>query len=288
MMQAAIRLLHFDDLDKLTYSVFPNNPPPYAVLSHTWFANNNDEFLFEDLVSGMGRTKPGYVKILFCKRQAKRDKLRYFWIDTCCIDKWNARELANSINSMYRWYKSAARCYALLEDVCTETAVARPYRRSPRLSVNATRKHSQGQVRLRRSQWKVSFYSSRWFKRGWTLQELIAPLSVEFFSKEGLRLGSKRSLELLIHEITKIPIPVLRGDPLDDFSVQERLVWTQGRVTTHLEDLSYSLVGIFGVSMEFQYGEGADQARRRLIEAIEKGGCYVDNLFMNSICASIY
>jgi hypothetical protein len=100
-----MRLLHFDSSGKLNSTDFSGKPiPPYAILSHRW---GGDEVLFEDLVNDTCESKAGYGKILFCSEQAARDQLQYFWIDTCCIDKWNLRELSKAINSMFSWYQNA-------------------------------------------------------------------------------------------------------------------------------------------------------------------------------------
>jgi len=106
--------------------------------------------------------------------------------------------------------------------------------------------------------------------RGWTLQELIAPASVDFFSKEGELLGSKASLERHICEITGIPVNALRGSPLSDFSVTERMLWAASRETYRQEDKAYSLLGIFDVNMPLIYSEGKDKALQRLREEIDK------------------
>jgi hypothetical protein len=246
-----MRLLHFDSSGRLTSTDFNGKAiPPYVILSHTW---GGDEFLFEDLVNNTGESKAGYEKILFCGEQAAYDNLEYFWVDTCCIDKWNLRELSNAINSMFRWYRNAVKCYVFLADVST-----------PRTD-----------AQLHQSIWESSFRESKWFTRGWTLQELIAPTSVEFFSFERQRLGDKESLEQQIHEITSIPVEALQGNPLEDFSVKERKAWMVGRETMQEEDLAYSLIGIFGVSMVFRYGEGKERALSRLEEEIEKGMVYL-------------
>jgi hypothetical protein len=118
--------------------------------------------------------------------------------------------------------------------------------------------------------WKEAFRNSRWFKRGWTLQELLAPASVEFFSKEGKRLGSRISLEREIHEITKISIGVLRGQSLTEVSTDERMSWTVTRKTTVKEDKAYCLLGIFGVFIPLIYGEGEEYATLRLREEIRR------------------
>jgi Heterokaryon incompatibility protein (HET) len=217
-------------------------PRQYAILSHTW-GKDGDEVTFDDLRKGTGKDKAGYRKLLFCAEQAVRDRLQYFWVDTCCIDKSNSVELQEAINSMFRWYRDAAKCYVSLADV----------------SKAAFDQDDQ-----------IAFRKSRWFTRGWTLQELIAPESVEFFSEEGEHLGSKKSLERQIHDVTKIPVKALQGSPLSDFSVAERRAWAEKREITKKEDKAYSLLGIFGVHMPLLYGEGRENAFIRLQEEIDK------------------
>jgi hypothetical protein len=116
--------------------------------------------------------------------------------------------------------------------------------------------------------WRPAFRASRWFTRGWTLQELLAPVSVEFFTKGGQRLGDKGTLEQEIHEITGIAVPALRRRALSEFDVEERFRWAQTRQTTREEDWAYSLLGIFGVFMPLLYGEGKANAVRRLRKEI--------------------
>jgi hypothetical protein len=117
--------------------------------------------------------------------------------------------------------------------------------------------------------WESEFRKSRWFTRGWTLQELLAPASVEFFSREGKLLGDKKSLEREIHEITGIPVEALQGSSLSSFSVDERMSWAAKGETKRKEDRAYSLLGIFNVYMPLIYGEG-DNAFSRLKEEVEK------------------
>lgn len=222
-----------------------NNIPPYAILSHTW-GRDNEEVNFEDLEKGSGTTKTGYQKLQFCGEQAARDRMDYFWIDTCCIDKSSSAELQESINSMFKWYRDAHKCYVYLADVSTD------------------QDNPSGQS------WRPAFRESRWFTRGWTLQELVAPRSVEFFSSNGQRLGDKRSLEQELHDITGISVLALQGSPLSGFSVEERMSWSKGRETTREEDKAYSLLGIFDVHMPLIYSEGSENAFRRLQEEIAK------------------
>ena len=226
---------------------FPlSKPPPYAILSHTW---GDEEVTFGDIADGTATRKAGYEKIRFCGEQAARDGLKYFWVDTCCIDKSSSAELQESINSMFAWYRNAAVCYVFLSDV-TLAASERPP--AP-------------------SSWEGALRKSRWFTRGWTLQELIAPESVEFYSRDGVHLGGKTSLEQCIYETTGLPTAILRGtQDLSELAVAERMAWMQGRETTREEDTAYSLLGIFGVHMPLIYSEGKDNAFRRLREEIDK------------------
>jgi hypothetical protein len=68
-------------------------------------------------MSGVDKSKTGYKKIEFCGQQAARDAIKYFWVDTCCIDKSNHVELSEAINSVFRWYQTATKCYVYLSDV---------------------------------------------------------------------------------------------------------------------------------------------------------------------------
>lgn len=227
-----------------------DNIPPYAILSHTW-GDDDQEVTFQDIQHKTGKHKGGYRKLTFCSEQAASDGLQYFWIDTCCIDKSNSTELSEAINSMFRWYQNAAACYAYLSDVSID--VGEQKEEPPGVSWNAT------------------FRKSRWFTRGWTLQELIAPPSITFFSVDGQCLGDKKSLETLLHEVTCISVNALRGAPLSNFSVDERLSWMMVRVTKRAEDRAYSLFGIFDVHLPLIYGEGEKKALNRLLEEIDKG-----------------
>jgi hypothetical protein len=225
-----------------------NNIPSYAILSHTW-GNDDEEVTLKDLAEGSRNIKAGYRKIQFCAKQAAYDSLQYFWVDTCCINKSNNTELSEAINSMFRWYRNAAKCYVYLSDVST---------------------NERNQNNLSPQSWEAAFRESRWFTRGWTLQELIAPPLVEFFSLEGERLGDKKSLERQVHEVTGLALRALQGSALFDFSISERMSWAENRETTREEDKAYSLLGIFDIHMPLIYGEGTESAFRRLREEIDK------------------
>jgi hypothetical protein len=163
------------------FEVFYGDQPPYAILSHTW-GNTDEEATFQDLRDGTGIDKPGLRKIRACCDQAVRDGLRYVWIDTCCIDKTNSVELQEAINSMFTWYKDSAVCYAYLSDYGDPD----------------------------RSAFDVEeFKASKWFTRGWTLQELIAPSKVVFYGRDWKSLGDRTELCDPISTSTRINREVL-------------------------------------------------------------------------------
>ena len=239
-----MRLLHSKDdgTISLTDDII-EDIPAYAILSHTW-GRDYEEVTFNDIQDDpeQARSKAGYHKIEFCGKQAASDNLEYFWVDTCCIDKSNNAELAEAINSMFRWYHNATKCYVYLADVSMSS-------------------QDDGDQALQKS---------RWFTRGWTLQELIAPGSVEFFSSDNMKLGDKKSLEDQLFNITGVALAALRGDPLDSFSVEQRMAWAEKRTTRKEEDKAYSLLGIFNVFMSPIYGEGTEHAFYRVDEEIKK------------------
>ncbi|KAE9375990.1 HET-domain-containing protein [Stipitochalara longipes BDJ] len=224
------------DTTSLTLSAFfDDNTPHYAILSHTW---ESEEVSFQDIQGPHDAisNRTGYYKTkTFCSKSLEVG-FQYAWVDICCIDKTNNAELSEAINSMYRWYQSAVACYAYLADVGSYRPLA----------------------------------TSRWFQRGWTLQELIAPSDVLFFDSFWNELGSKASLAPEIERITKIPAGLLTMETtLKDHCVAEVMSWATGRQTTRVEDRAYSLLGLFEVSMPLIYGEGAHAFMRLQLEIIK-------------------
>jgi len=232
--------------------------PLYAILSHTW---EPDELTFKHL-DDAGRLPHGLEndKINGCCAQALMHKLEYVWIDTICIDKSSSAELSEAINSMYTWYRNAYVCYVFLADVA---AGGEPT-----------------MTQLREQHPDPDFFRSRWFRRGWTLQELIAPPVVAFYNREWNLIGHTCRLDFItgcasrclyrsenhadrailqraIAKITKVPEPVLVGTlDVHDVSVAARMSWASERQTTRVEDLAYCLLGLFDVNMTMLYGEG--------------------------------
>ncbi|OTB00391.1 hypothetical protein M426DRAFT_267724, partial [Hypoxylon sp. CI-4A] len=201
-----------------------NELPKYAILSHTW---EEDEITFEDIENGKAShssaktaaARASLSKIYGACIQAAADDYEYIWIDSCCIDKRSSAELSESINSMFVWYRDAAICYAFLLASPNELGTA---------------------------EFKAQFAQNKWFTRGWTLQELLAPQDVIFFQDDWIPIGEKRLL------------------------VARRMSWAAKRVTTRPEDMAYCLMGIFSVNMPMLYGEGGEKAFLRLQEEIMK------------------
>jgi hypothetical protein len=217
--------------------------PEYAILSHRW---EGGEVLFKELHSPAARKKKGYWKIRdFCD-QVRSQGYGYAWVDTCCINKKDSTELAEAINSMFTWYKNSFTCVTYLSDFSLR----------PEL----------GQL-----QFESDLAKSQWFRRGWTLQELIAPAQVEFYDSKWRCFGTKRDLAKVISKITGVSKALLQGKrTLKSFSCAQKMSWAANRRTTRPEDRTYSLLGLFGVSLPLIYdGDGA-RAFKRLQEEIIK------------------
>lgn len=250
--------------------------PPYAILSHTW---GREEVTFQDLTREDHKQKHGYKKIEGCCQAAAEGRIMYVWVDSCCIDKSSSAELSEAINSMFKWYEASEVCFVYLEDV--------PTGMDPFPHDSAFRK-------------------SRWWTRGWTLQELLAPHHTIFYDSAWERVftpemgkGHFKKIALplrpeyevkrprrfsedrmqiqpviqqirygLLTEITGIPSPVLLKElSLSKVSAACKFSWASQRMTTRIEDKAYCLMGILGVNMPLLYGEG-DRAFVRLQEVV--------------------
>jgi hypothetical protein len=227
-----------------------NNIPTYAILSHTW---GSDEVTFQDITtkepSLLRKTNPGgWGKITHCCELAAATGIKYSWVDTCSIDKTSSAELSEAINSMFRWYSEAKVCFVYLSDIEDDESFSQ-------LS------HDE-QVEM--------LSDARWFTRGWTLQELIAPNNIQFYSAGWKWIFSKSSFTEVLSSITSIDLDTLTDLTfLPRTSVAKRMSWAAKRHTTRPEDVAYSLIGIFDINMPLLYGEG-EKAFIRLQEEILK------------------
>ncbi|KAL2673712.1 hypothetical protein Neosp_012155 [[Neocosmospora] mangrovei] len=219
------------------------NRPPYAILSHTW---GDEEITFQQMQDNASQyhRKVGYQKIAKTCEVARNSNIGYAWVDTCCIDKTSSAELSEAINSMFRWYEDAEICYAYLPDVDDI---------------------SDGQSTVVRS---------RWFTRGWTLQELIAPRKLVFYASTWELIDSRTNLSETIADTTGIDMRLLQDNRHDldgilkSSSIAQRMSWASKRQTTRTEDLAYCLLGIFDINMPLLYGEGTKAFTRLQQEII--------------------
>lgn len=168
---------------------------------------------------------------------------QWVWIDSCCIDKTSSTELSEAINSMFRWYEQAEVCYAYLADVSSGSSLHTP---------------------------ESEFRRSRWHTRGWTLQELIAPSSLLFYSADWVFLGTRSQLSVLLHDITGVwPTLLDRTCGVWQTSIAMRMRWASKRRTTRVEDEAYCLMGLCGVDMPIIYGEGRRAFYRLQLEILK-------------------
>lgn len=211
-----MRLINVQTLELRAFS--DSEIPQYAILSHTWEA---EEISFQEMTNPTDETplKRGYKKIVSACLQADKDEHEWIWIDTCCIDKTSSAELSEAINSMWRYYKRAAVCYVYLQDVKSEDVSEWWWHAIPRHAV-------------------------KWFSRGWTLQELIAPPAVQFYTNEWRKFGSRIMQADHIEALTGVPKDVLSGRASHlDYSIAQRMSWASQRQTTRVEDQAYCLLG---------------------------------------------
>ena len=235
----------------------------YAILSHRWCDVEVSLKEFSTYQSGE-KTGYGWTKIQRACEIAAANKFQWIWIDTCCIDKDSSAELTEAINSMFQWYQKAQVCYVFLRDVQSIDELLHAVPNNP--------------VFRARSQ-KVAFYEdefkkSEWFRRGWTLQELLAPRQLQFFGGDFRCIGSRAELAGLISAasgIDKLYVEQpLSSNVLQDLSIAERMRWASKRETTKEEDMAYCLLGLFDVNMPLLYGEGKKAFIRLQLELIKK------------------
>ncbi|PMD49038.1 HET-domain-containing protein, partial [Hyaloscypha variabilis F] len=239
------RTLHFKEIDD------PRKIPKYAILSHTW---TDKEVIYPDLISSpqLAHQRSEFAKIKFTAQQALDDGLDYIWVDTCNIDKSSSAELSETVNSMFMLYKKAEVCYVYLADV-TEPPPAGWM--------------DDGQ---NDDAWTKTFANTRWFTRGWTLQELIAPRNVVFYTSDWRCIGTKRELCQTIARNMGISSTILLGVDFRRTLVAERMNWAAKRTTTRVEDQAYCLLGLFDINMPLLYGEGERAFLRLQHEIIKK------------------
>ncbi|KAF9471746.1 hypothetical protein BDN70DRAFT_768075, partial [Pholiota conissans] len=225
---------HLDQLIKLTH---------YAILSHTWLRSSPGELSYDAWNKGtFDLTHPGYEKLVhFCRASLVNHGISLGWMDTVCIDKSSSSELDESIRLMYKWYQNSAVCITYLSNTDTVSQLAK----------------------------------DPWFTRGWTLQELLAPEMIKFYKRTWRQLTAEpndRYDEIIQKQITMAttitPQELILKDSMWHVPLSRKMQWAAKRQVTRAEDMAYSLMGIFNVSISVAYGEGDDLAFSRLIKEI--------------------
>jgi len=225
--------MHLLNTSTLQLRNFVKSIPSYAILSHTW---GDEEVTFDDVDKAHTVNLRGYEKLKQSCAQALEDGFEWIWVDTCCINKTSSAELSEAINSMYNWYWGAEICYAYLSDV--------PDRH---------------------------LTESEWFRRGWTLQELLAPAVVEFYKKDWTRIGTKWSLVDDIQEATGIEKKyLLDRRMIKSACVGKKFSWASHRKTTRPKDAAYCMLGLLQVNMPMLYGEGSRAFHRLQLEILKQ------------------
>jgi hypothetical protein len=291
--------------------------PSYAILSHTWAEGEVSFHELKNSIAA-AKAKEGFHKIEHTCRLARKHGLGYAWVDTCCINKESSAELQEAINSMFEWYRRAQRCYAYLCDVDygyyhhdrilkdlpqlflgdgdDVGPGSEPYH-APLIDFDRSEvdigfgqsdqagelalldeTDNDAHLELCRDRTKAMLARSRWFRRAWTLQELIAPPQLDFYDTAWNLLSSRESIATLVYDITKVDLKILRASDaawskwnvrqeLDAIPAARKMSWAAGRKCTRREDEAYALLGLFDVNMALLYGEG-DKAFIRLQEEI--------------------
>ncbi|KAI0160523.1 heterokaryon incompatibility protein-domain-containing protein [Xylariaceae sp. FL1272] len=256
-----MRLLH---TKKLTLDTANSNngqttpPPTYAVLSHCWLGNSEISFNdlgrhVDDLRSGIRSSSslPQVEKIRNACAVTQNKGIDWLWMDTCCIDKSNTKELQEAINSMFTWYKNAQVCIACLHDIS----------KSSQQGTSSDDPAEKRNIFL-----TDSWEPARWITRGWTLQELLAPRELEFYDADWQLMGTKRQLAKDLSIATKINQLYITGDrPFQQASLDTKMMWMSSRGTTVPEDMFYSMLGILDINTPLKYGGGMPRAYRHIV-----------------------
>lgn len=134
---------------------------------------------------------------------------------------------------MCSWYGDAAFCY--------------PYLASATEPVEELRKYEYDFFDAARTGARERSLKE-WFRRGWTLQELLVAREMEFFDAEWVHIGSRSEVQNQIQKAANTAL-----EYLSDFhiaSVAIKLSWTAQRETQKEKDCVYLLLGLPGVSLD--------------------------------------
>ncbi|GIZ38872.1 hypothetical protein CKM354_000227100 [Cercospora kikuchii] len=295
-----MRLLRADG-DELVLETAYGESNKYAILSHRWLPEDEQEVRYADIVNRKDdlRSKPGWNKLEWCRQQASADGLLYFWADTACIDKSSSQELTESINSMYKWYKEAEVCYVYLQDMpdpeiefddhglATGEADIADAIMTDESQPSATVFNPDHTPSIWDTWDHEAFKKCTWFTRAWTLQEMIAPRQVRFYSQSWRFICNLEDIVPEIVELTGVHEAIWKeGRHLSTFSVAQKMSWASTRTSTKVEDRAYSLLGLMGVNIPILYGEGTNSFQRLQDEILRTGS--EDSIFAFNVAGETY
>ncbi|KAG6332358.1 hypothetical protein ID866_6730 [Astraeus odoratus] len=228
----------------------------YAILSHRWGSN---EPLLQDIL-GHGSIydmsfTDGLAKLIMFCCTASHHGYSWTWSDTCCIDKTNSVELQEAIGSMFSWYQQSALTIVYLADISACSSLQ-------------------------------ALSSSVWFRRGWTLQELLASQKILFYAQDwspcmnSTAQNHKQDVHFLnaLNQATGIPCQYLSKFHPNMDNARLKLQWATTRQTTRPEDIAYSLFGMFNLHLPVLYGEGKEKSLIRLLHEVLSHTCDISIL----------
>jgi hypothetical protein len=236
----------------------------YAILSHRWVGaeitfDQIQTYSYELRKAGEKQVSSFQLsKVRGACATARQLGFAWLWIDNCCINKASATEESESINSMFKWYRDAQVCITYLSDVRLDAPPGPPnyeatisFSKSENVHAMRDEKEVPGIFK------SINGQSSEWFSRGWTLQELLAPREMRFYDSTWNYMGTKTSLAHEIERVTGIEVQYLTGARhFRKACIATKMSWQAGRNTARIEDIAYSMLGLFNIMMIPQYGEG--------------------------------
>ncbi|KAI9164067.1 Vegetative incompatibility protein [Paramyrothecium foliicola] len=262
-----MKFLHTTSLQPVSWLDRP--PSEYAIFSyHYWNAQSTRPSIItnSNRTPALAGTENGDLdsdKAQFDKNvaqacdQARIRNIDYIWIYALCVNAVSSADINEAVVGSFRLIWDAALCIVHLSDLTP-------------LPEGGEAKSLEGL--------DTEISRCRWFTRGWTLQELVAARSVEFFDSGWNHRFSKNPLSArpLLEEVSRISnvdaSVLAQRETLFLTSLGRRIWWAARRETSRPEDVAYCLVGICGIQGQLtpRYGEGGHSAFLRLQEKILK------------------
>lgn len=135
--------------------------PPYAILSHCWYASEH-ELTFKDFEDLSKHTsKPGYVKIINACLAAIAQGYKWLWADNVCINTEDAIEKNETMNKLHFMFLNAGVRLLYISEI-----------------PNANTKDNDKEI------FSSEAPKSRWASRAWTYSELRPSQKSVFYAAD--------------------------------------------------------------------------------------------------------